>query len=66
MQINNIVLYFRSDGTFNNTLNKTDWKTKVSGTYSIINNTVQLSFKNGQESKKYKLAANSNLKARLV
>lgn len=63
MQINNIVIYFRNDGTFNNTLNQPDWKTKVSGSYNITNNTVQLAFKNGDEGKKYKLAANGNLES---
>src|ERR1700754_1457554 len=63
MQINNIVIYFRNDGTFNNTLNQTDWKTKVSGSYRIANNTVQLTFKSGGEDKKYKLAANGNLES---
>jgi hypothetical protein len=61
MQINNIVIYFRGDGTFNNTLNRADWKTSVSGSYTITNKTVQLSFKNGDEGKKYILAANGNL-----
>ncbi|MEN0052840.1 MAG: hypothetical protein AAGC65_04190 [Mucilaginibacter sp.] len=63
MQINNIVIYFRNDGTFNNALNQPDWKTKVSGSYNITNNTVQLAFKNGDEGKKYKLAANGNLES---
>ena len=63
MQINNIVIYFRNNGTFNNTLNQTDWKTKVSGTYTLTNNVVQLTFKNGDENKKYKLAANGNLES---
>jgi len=38
MQINNIVLYFRNDGTFNNALNQADWKTKASGSYTLSNN----------------------------
>jgi hypothetical protein len=63
MQINNIVIYFRSNGSFNNKLNQADWKTKVSGYYTITSNTVQLTFKNGEESKKYKLAANGNLES---
>ncbi|WEA02933.1 hypothetical protein [Mucilaginibacter sp. SJ] len=63
MQINNIVISFRSDGTFNNALNQTDWKTKTSGSYTVKNNLVQLMFKNGNESKKYKLAANGNLES---
>jgi hypothetical protein len=63
MQINNIVVYFRSNGTFNNTLNQADWKTKVSGHYKITANTVQLAFENGEEGKKYKLAANGNLES---
>lgn len=63
MQINNIVIYFRNNGTFNNTLNQTDWRTKVSGAYTIKNNMVQLSFKNGDEGKKYKLAANGSLES---
>ena len=63
MQINNIVVYFRSNGTFNNKLNQADWKTKVSGYYTITSNIVQLTFKNGEESKKYKLAANGNLES---
>ena len=53
MQINNIVIFFRNDGTFNNTLDQADWKTKTSGNYTITNNIVQLTFKNGEESKKY-------------
>ncbi|WPU92455.1 hypothetical protein SNE25_24310 [Mucilaginibacter sabulilitoris] len=63
MQINNIVIYFKNNGTFNNTLNQTDWKTKVSGAYTITNNMVHLAFKNGDEGKKYKLAANGNLES---
>lgn len=63
MQINNIVIYFRSDGNFSNTLNQADWKTKVDGSYSVANNMVQLTFKNGEESKKYKLASNGNLES---
>lgn len=63
MQINNIVIFFRNDGTFNNALDQADWKTKTSGNYTITNNIVQLTFKNGEESKKYKLAANGNLES---
>lgn len=63
MQINNIVLSFRSDGTFNNALNQAAWKTKASGSYTVKNNLVQLTFKNGDESKKYKLAGNGNLES---
>ncbi|MET3610252.1 hypothetical protein [Mucilaginibacter rubeus] len=63
MQINNIVISFRSDGTFNNALNQADWKTKSSGSYTVKNNLVQLTFKNGDESKKYKLAANGRLES---
>lgn len=63
MQINNIVISFRPDGTFNNQLNQADWKTKSSGSYTLKNSVVQLVFKNGDESKKYKLAANGNLES---
>ncbi len=63
MQIDNIVIYFRDNGTFNNALDQADWKTRVSGTYAIKNGMVQLAFKNGDESKKYKLAANGNLES---
>jgi hypothetical protein len=63
MQINNIVIFFRNDGTFNNALNQADWKTKTSGSHRITNSVVQLTFKNGDESKKYKLAANGNLES---
>ncbi|WPU97222.1 hypothetical protein SNE26_14435 [Mucilaginibacter sp. cycad4] len=63
MQINNIVISFRNDGTFNNTLNQPDWKTKASGSYTVKNNLIQLTFRNGDESKKYKLAANGNLES---
>lgn len=63
MQINNIVFYFRDNGTFNNQLNKADWKTKVSGTYAIKNNMVQLTFQSGAESVKYKLDGNGNLES---
>ena len=31
MQINNIVVYFRNDGTLTNELNKADWRTRVNG-----------------------------------
>lgn len=44
-------------------MDQADWKTKTSGNYTITNNTVQLTFKNGEESKKYKLAANGNLES---
>ena len=63
MQINNIVIYFRNDGTFNNALSQTDWKTKVSGYYTNTNNIVQLTFQNGDESEKYTLATNGNLES---
>lgn len=63
MQIDHIVIYFKNNGTFNNELDQADWKTKVSGTYQISNNLVQLNFKNGDEAKKYKLAANGKLQS---
>lgn len=63
MQINHLVYYFRNDGTFNDQLNTTDWKTKVAGTYRIQNGRVQLNFRNGQENVQYKLAANGNLES---
>lgn len=63
MQIDNLVFYFKSDGTFNDALNQADWKTKTTGSYSIKNGIVQLNFKNGDESKRYKLAANGNLES---
>ncbi|WP_207515293.1 hypothetical protein [Longitalea luteola] len=61
MQINNIVIYFRNDGSFNDQLNTADWKTTVTGTYVIKNKLVKLSFRNGQEPVTYQLAANGNL-----
>lgn len=63
MQIDNLVFYFKSDGTFNDALNQADWKTKATGSYAIKNGLVQLTFKNGDEGKKYKLAANGNLES---
>jgi hypothetical protein len=63
MQIDNLVFYFRSDGTFNDALNQADWKTKATGSYTIKSGIIQLNFKNGDESKKYKLAANGNLES---
>lgn len=63
MQINNLVFYFKGDGTFNDALNQVDWRTKATGSYTIKNGIVQLNFKNGDEGKKYKLAANGNLES---
>lgn len=63
MQIENIVIYFRPDGTFTNKLNAHAWRTDVSGNYSINNGFVQLAFKDGSESKKYKLGQNGNLQS---
>ncbi|WP_205509966.1 hypothetical protein [Longitalea arenae] len=61
MQVNNIVIYFRKDGSFNDQLNTTNWRTAVTGSYVIKNNVVKLSFKNGQEPLTYQLAPNGNL-----
>ncbi len=63
MQINNIAFYFRNDGTFNDKFNIADWKNNISGTYTIINNAIQLKFKDGRESVTYKLNDNGNLES---
>lgn len=63
MQINNIVLYFRNDGTFNDDLKRSDWKTNVSGTYSIRNNMVQITFKGQREPERYRIGAKGALES---
>lgn len=63
MQIENIVICFRPDGTFTNKLNTPSWRTDVSGTYTINNGFVQLTFRDGAERKKYKLSQNGNLQS---
>ncbi|WP_276481666.1 hypothetical protein [Paraflavitalea pollutisoli] len=61
MQIDNIVLYFRNNGSFTTQLNAPAWKTHVSGQYTIKNGLVQLNFTDGSESQTYKLSANGKL-----
>lgn len=63
MQIDYIVFYFKGDGTLNSKLDQPDWRTNTNGTYTVSGNTVQINFKNGDESKKYTLAANGNLQS---
>ncbi|MBE9586923.1 hypothetical protein IM792_20910 [Mucilaginibacter sp. JRF] len=57
MQIDNIVVYFRTDGTYSDKLNVQNWKTNVSGKYSVKSSIVQFG------DKKYKLSANGNLES---
>ncbi|WP_442591718.1 hypothetical protein ACSBL2_10875 [Pedobacter sp. AW31-3R] len=61
MQIDHLVFYFRNDGTFSDKLNIPNWKTNVSGRYTVQNNRVQ--FRSDNETKKYKLSSNGNLES---
>ncbi|MBS1663745.1 MAG: hypothetical protein JST68_22060 [Bacteroidetes bacterium] len=63
MQINNIAYYFRSDGTFNDKFDTPDWRTHISGAYTLKTGMVQLKFKDGREAATYKLNANGNLES---
>ncbi|GAA4335844.1 hypothetical protein GCM10023149_44120 [Mucilaginibacter gynuensis] len=61
MQIENIAVYFRNDGTYTDKLNIKNWKTNVTGKYTISNGIVQFTF--DKAIKKYKLSANGNLES---
>lgn len=41
------VIYFRPDGSFNHNLRKADWKTAVTGRYTVAGNQVSLQFTGG-------------------
>ncbi|WP_205509949.1 hypothetical protein [Longitalea arenae] len=62
MQRTDRVIYFRPDGTFNDKLQKADWKTAVAGKYSVAGNQVSLQF-NGGAKETMTLEADGDLRA---
>lgn len=63
MQIKYIVFYFKGDGTFNDDLKRTDWRTAATGNYKIAGGMVTLTYKNGDDPDRYKLTANGKLES---
>jgi len=49
MNRTDIVILFRPDGTFNNEMNKPDWKTRVSGKYQVNGSKVTVNYMRGSD-----------------
>jgi len=63
MQIDYLVYDLKKDGSFNDKLGETDWRTHKSGTYKLSAGVLTLTFTDGRESKKYQLSTNGNLES---
>ncbi|MFC0518639.1 hypothetical protein ACFFGT_30775 [Mucilaginibacter angelicae] len=50
MNRKDVVILFRTDGTFNDQMGQPDWSTKVTGKYNINGNTVTLNYAKGNTS----------------
>ncbi|GAB4002434.1 hypothetical protein GCM10028807_60980 [Spirosoma daeguense] len=60
MNRNDVVIYFRSDGTFTNDLKDPNWKTTVKGKFTVTAEKVELAFTDGK-TRSYKRTSNGNL-----
>lgn len=63
MQINYLTFYLRKDGSFTDKLDAADWRTARTGRYSLQGGTLQLTFADGREGKKFLLNRNGNLES---
>lgn len=59
---NDVVYMLRPDGTFNDLLEKPDWKTHVAGHYQVQGNTLKMEYLKGSK-QEYKLEADGDIDA---
>ncbi|WP_207534749.1 hypothetical protein [Desertivirga arenae] len=61
MQLNQLVFYFRNDGTFTDKLDQKNWRSDVGGNYIVKNGFVDMKFKNEPRTLRYSLNRDGSL-----